>query len=98
MQPRSRWTIRLSRGAAALAFACFAFTVPHARAFERPAAEVGASRLIVVAIADKPDPAPSAGATPRGYSGLPDYVGGGERTRATARGIADDYALREVSA
>jgi len=97
MQLRSRWTIRLARGAAALAFAGFAFVAPHLRAVERPAGDA-AARLIVVAIADKPDPAPSAGATPRGYSGLPDYVGGGERTRATARGIADDYALREVSA
>jgi hypothetical protein len=54
-------------------------------------------RMIVVAIADKPDPALGAGATPRGYSGLPDYSGSA-RSRADAKRIASDYALREVSA
>ena len=55
------------------------------------------ARMIVVAIADKPEPALGAGATPRGYSGLPDYSGS-TRSRADAKRIADDYALREVSA
>ncbi|MBA8883311.1 S8 family serine peptidase [Dokdonella fugitiva] len=90
--------IRLPRVAAVTLFAfAFALTAPRARALEQlPAADD--ARLIVVAIADKADPAATAGATPRGYAGLPDYAGGAERTRAAARRIASDYALREVSA
>ncbi len=54
-------------------------------------------RLIIVALADKPDPAPAAGSTPRGYNGLPNYAGS-NRTAATAANVARDYGLREVSA
>jgi subtilisin family serine protease len=55
------------------------------------------ARMIVVAITDKADLLPGAGATPRGYSGLPDYSGSA-RSRAAAKRIANDYSLREVSA
>ena len=54
-------------------------------------------RMIVVAIADRSDLVVGAGATPHGYSGLPDYSGS-ERSRAAAKRIANDYSLREVSA
>jgi len=53
--------------------------------------------MIVVAIADKPDLAIAAGATPRGYSSLPDYSGSA-RSQAAAKRLAMDYSLREVSA
>jgi len=55
------------------------------------------ARMIVVAIADKPDLAIAAGATPRGYSSLPDYSGSA-RSQAAAKRLAMDYSLREVSA
>jgi subtilisin family serine protease len=55
------------------------------------------ARMIVVAIADKPDSVVGAGATPRGYSGLADYSGSA-RSRAAAKRIANDYSLHEVSA
>jgi len=56
-----------------------------------------AARRIVVAIADKPDPAASAGSIPRGYAGLPDYAGSARSARDAAR-LASDYSLHEVSA
>lgn len=56
-----------------------------------------AQRMIVVAVADRPDPTPSAGATPRGYDRLPDYAGG-TRGKASARKLSADYGLTEVSA
>ena len=68
-----------------------------------PAADTGGNaaspdaRMIVVAIPDKPDLMPGAGATPRGYSGLPDYSGSAQ-SKAAAKRIASDYSLREVSA
>jgi hypothetical protein len=55
------------------------------------------ARMIVVAIADRPDSVVGAGATPRGYSGLADYSGSA-RSRAAAKRIANDYSLHEVSA
>ena len=54
-------------------------------------------RMIIVAVADKPAPAPSAGSTPRGYAGLQNYAGS-DRAIATAANVARDYDLREVSA
>ncbi len=56
-----------------------------------------ASRMLVVAIVDKPEPASASGATPRGYAGMPDYSGSERGRRASAR-IAREYGLREVSA
>ena len=56
-----------------------------------------AARMIVVAVANKPDPQLGAGATPRGYGGLPDYAGG-ERAVALAQRLSGDYGLRELSA
>lgn len=55
-----------------------------------------AARLIVVTVADRPDPASAVAATPGGYAGLADYSGG-ERAIATASRIARDHRLREVS-
>lgn len=55
------------------------------------------ARMIVVAVANKPDPQAAAGATPRGYDALPNYAGG-DRGIATARRLSNDYALRELSA
>ena len=55
------------------------------------------SRLIIVALADKPDPVPAAGSTPRGYGGLRNYAGG-ERAAFTAAKLARDYNLREIAA
>ncbi|HEU4665257.1 MAG TPA: S8 family serine peptidase [Dokdonella sp.] len=99
MRPRSRRSNCMPRWAAAFAFACAsALAEPTLHASEQTPIDAGTSRMIVVAIADKADPAAPAGATPRGYAGLPDYAGGSERTRALARRIANDYALREVSA
>lgn len=56
-----------------------------------------AGRMIVVAVANKPDLQLGAGATPRGYGGLPDYAGG-ERAVALAQRLSGDYGLRELSA
>ncbi|WP_257389630.1 S8 family serine peptidase, partial [Tahibacter caeni] len=47
--------------------------------------------------ADKPDPQPAAGATPRGYDALPNYTGGG-RAVATAAHLSADYGLSERAA
>lgn len=55
------------------------------------------AQMIVVAVANKPDPQPAAGATPRGYDALPNYAGG-DRAVATAANLSSDYRLREVSA
>lgn len=54
-------------------------------------------RRIIVAIAEKPDPAPASGSSMRGYAALPDYAGS-QRTRATARRIADAHGLTEIAA
>ncbi|MEO8923943.1 MAG: S8 family serine peptidase [Caldimonas sp.] len=53
--------------------------------------------MIIVAVADQPDPLPAAGSTPRGYGGLPSYTGGDRASSAAAK-LARDYRLREVSA
>lgn len=54
------------------------------------------TRLVIVAFADKPDPIPGAGATPRGYS-MSGYSQGGRATRIATR-VVREHALREVSA
>lgn len=54
-------------------------------------------RRIIVAIAEKPDPAPASGSSMRGYATLPDYAGS-QRTRATAKRIADAHGLTEIAA
>ncbi|MBN8742167.1 MAG: S8 family serine peptidase [Xanthomonadaceae bacterium] len=56
-----------------------------------------AARLIVVAVANKPDPQPAAGATPRGYDALPNYAGG-DRAIETAARLSADYGLSERAA
>lgn len=56
-----------------------------------------ADRMIVVAVAERPDPQPAAGATPRGYDALPNYSGGNRAVVAAAR-LSSDYSLRELSA
>ncbi len=55
------------------------------------------TRMIIVGVADQPDPIPAAGSTPRGYGGLPSYTGGEHASSAAAK-LARDYRLREVSA
>jgi hypothetical protein len=77
-----------------IALASTAMAEPPADALQSASHD---QRMIVVAIADKSDPVVGAGATPRGYSGLPDYSGSA-RSRAAAKRIANDYSLREVSA
>lgn len=54
------------------------------------------ARMIVVTVADRPDPGPMVGATPRGYAGPADYSGG-ERAVAVAARIAEEHGLHEVS-
>ena len=68
------------------------------RVVEAPdwAAGYDASRMIIVAVANKPDPQPGAGATPRGYDALPNYAGG-DRGVAAAKRLSADYSLRELS-
>jgi len=61
------------------------------------AGDYDAAQMIVVAVANKPDPQPAAGATPRGYDALPNYAGG-DRAVATAANLSSEYHLREVSA
>ncbi len=56
-----------------------------------------AARLIVVAVANKPDPQPAVGATPRGYDTLPNYAGG-DRAIETAARLSADYGLSERAA
>jgi len=56
-----------------------------------------AARLIVVAVANKPDPQPAAGATPRGYDALPNYAGGDRAIEPAAR-LSADYGLSERAA
>ena len=85
--------LRLVRGLAVLAMLLIAIA-PRLPSAAPPAP---AARMIVVAVADKPDPVALAGSTPRGYGGLPNYMGG-ERTLALAAQVAEDHRLREVSA
>jgi subtilisin family serine protease len=97
MRPITRCE-RFVRGVFPTLFAaCALFATLDARALATNAASDADARMIVVAIADKADPTPSAGATPRGYAGLPDYTGSA-RTRGAAARIARDFDLREVSA
>lgn len=56
-----------------------------------------ATRMIVIAVANKPEPSPAAGATPRGYDALPSYAGS-ERANGLAAKIAAEYGLQEISA
>ena len=83
------------QGAFACALSSFALAAPAADTSGSAASPD--ARMIVVAIPEKPDLMPGAGATPRGYSGLPDYSGSA-RSQAAARRIASDYSLHEVSA
>ncbi|MBL8298321.1 MAG: S8 family serine peptidase [Rhodanobacteraceae bacterium] len=78
---------------------CALSAVAGTRAVPAPdwAAGYDASQMIVVAVANKPDPQPGAGATPRGYDTLPDYAGG-DRGIALAKRLSADYALHELSA
>ncbi|ANB18993.1 S8 family peptidase [Dokdonella koreensis] len=62
-----------------------------------PQSQLAPERLLIVAIAERPDPPPSVGSTPRGYAGLPNYSGS-LRSVASAARLAKDYGLREVSA
>ncbi|RYD16749.1 MAG: serine protease [Lysobacteraceae bacterium] len=78
---------------ALVALGCL-FAAPPVRASSDPAA---ASRRIVVAVADRPDPVARAGSTPRGYGGLPDYAGS-SRARSLATALAEQHQLHEVSA
>ncbi|MFI4969083.1 MAG: S8 family peptidase [Lysobacterales bacterium] len=55
------------------------------------------ARMIVVAIADNAEAAPTAGSTPRGYVGLPNYSGS-DRAVAEGAHLARDYGLHEISA
>lgn len=89
---------RLVRRAMKVAAACaLVAAIPLAAAGEPSAADPVSVHRIVVAFADRPEPAPAAGSTPRGYDGLPSYAGSQRANHAAAR-IAHDYGLREVSA
>lgn len=55
------------------------------------------ARRIIVAVAEKPDPVPGVGATPRGYGGMPAYAGS-ERGAALAARVAREHGLRELAA
>lgn len=82
---------------AALAAFCPAGVAAPAAAAPDWTASYDAARMIVVAVADKPDPQPGAGATLRGYAALPGYAGGSRAVAAAAR-LSRDYGLREMSA
>lgn len=62
-----------------------------------PQNQLAAQRMLIVAIAEKADPAPAVGSTPRGYAGLPNYSGSSRSIAGAAR-LAHDYQLHEVSA
>jgi hypothetical protein len=95
--PRHNDAARLRRIAwLALSVLLFWATAPVAASAAAPD-PASTARLIIVALADKPDPVPAAGSTPRGYGGLPNYTGG-ERAASTAAKLARDYSLREISA
>ena len=57
----------------------------------------GTERRIVVALEEKGDPEIGAGATPRGYGGLPNYSGS-DRATASAAAVARDHGLRQLAA
>ena len=85
----------------AIVLAAWALALLPSFAFAKAApdwsAAGAADGMIVVAVGDKPDPVPGAGATPRGYDAMPSYTGG-ERARVTAGKLSADYGMREVSA
>ncbi|MEZ5461337.1 S8 family serine peptidase [Dokdonella sp.] len=58
---------------------------------------IPATRAIIVAVEERPDPALAAGSTQRGYGRQADYSGSA-RTRAIAAGLARDHGLVELSA
>jgi subtilisin family serine protease len=96
IRPACQWSadvLRRARVFLALALLVVAMCAPILQA----APPLPAERMVVVAVADRPDPVATAGSTPRGYGGLPNYTGG-ERTLALATKVADDHRLREVSA
>lgn len=98
MRRRPRPDIPHALFAALLAWLLLSFA---AAAQETPAppdwsAGYDATRLVVIAVANRPDAMPAAGATPRGYDALPDY-NGGARAAAVAARIAAEYGLSEVS-
>jgi subtilisin family serine protease len=78
---------------------CLLALAPAVRAVTppAPAASRDAARMIIVALADKPDITPTAASTPRGYGGLTSYSGS-TRSISAASEVAHDYALHEVSA
>jgi hypothetical protein len=53
-------------------------------------------RRIIVAIAERPDPAPVVASTLRGYGGLPGYSAS-TRNRLTSADIARDHQLVEIA-
>jgi subtilisin family serine protease len=71
--------------------------LPAAAAGPDWSAQAGGARMIVVAVTDKPDFMPAAGASPRGYDSMPSYSGG-DRAVALAERLSADYGLQEVSA
>lgn len=97
---RARLRSRIARCGRVL-LACSAWLVAGFDAAASPGPtpldEEAARRMLIVAIAEKADAAPAAGATPRGYAGLPNYAGSA-RSIAGADRLARDYRLREVSA
>ncbi|MFC5489750.1 S8 family serine peptidase [Dokdonella soli] len=76
---------------------CTVFGIAARAATAGPEPSAQAARSIIVALADKPEPIATAGSTPRGYDGLPNYTGG-SRAVSTAAELARDYALQEISA
>jgi subtilisin family serine protease len=82
-----------------LAAAAWLFAGPSLAASPDPVAQGGdaSSRMLIVAIAAKADPAAAAASTPRGYAALPNYAGS-TRSIAGAARLARDYDLHEVSA
>ena len=93
---RERPGCRCAVFAACVLLALLATVQAHASATPDWTDGAASARRIVVTVADRPDPAPAVGATPRGYAGLVDYSGG-ERAVATAARLARDHGLREVS-
>jgi subtilisin family serine protease len=93
--PSSRKPGGLHARACAVLAAFFLTLVPcglHAQSTDD-----SSQRRIIVAIAERSDPAPMVGSTSRGYSGLRKYSGS-ERTLAASALVADDHELTEVAA
>lgn len=96
-QHRPAWLSRLRRAGLCLLLGWATATAAPPPPAPDWSAGQDAARMIVVAVANKPDPQLGAGATPRGYGGLPDYAGG-QRAVALAQRLSGDYGLRELSA